>query len=67
MVFDFPAGAEDDCDDCTPDELAAIIRELRDNSGLIGSHSHHLITYRNTFIGRDVVTWLMKHKGYSSK
>lgn len=57
----------DDCTDCTPDELAAIIRELRDNSGLISSHTHHLISYRNCFIGRDLVTWLMKFKGYSSK
>ena len=59
-------GGGDDCEDCTPDELAAIIRELRDNSGLISSRTYHLITYRNCFIGRDFVTWLMKYKGFSS-
>lgn len=56
----------DECEDCTPDEFAAIIRELRDKSGLIGNHSYHLITYRNCFIGKDFVTWLMKYKGYAS-
>lgn len=55
----------DSCEDCTPDELAAIIRDLRDSSGLISNHSHHLITYRNCFIGKDLVTWLVKYKGYS--
>ena len=60
------AGTEG-CADCTPDEFAAIIHELRDNSGLIGKHSHHLITYRNCFIGRELVTWLMKYKGFTSK
>ena len=59
--------AGDDCTNCTPDELAAIIRDLRDHSGLIGSHTYHLITYRNCFIGRDLVTWLMKYKGYTCK
>lgn len=50
---------------CTPDELAAVVREIRDNSGLIRSHTHHLVSYKNCFIGRDLVTWLVEKKGFS--
>lgn len=50
---------------CTPDELAAVVREIRDNSGLIRSHTHHLVSYKNCFIGRDLVTWLVDKKGIS--
>ncbi len=52
---------------CTPDELAAVVREIRDNSGLIRSHTHHLVSYKNCFIGRDLVTWLVDKKGWSCK
>lgn len=53
-----------DClSDCTPDELAAMVREIRDQSGLIGPHTYHLVTYKNSFIGRDLVTWLVEKKG----
>lgn len=59
--------ASEECAGCTPDELAAIVRELRDHSGLIGAHSHHLISYRNSFIGKDLVTWLVKYKGCTTR
>ncbi len=53
--------------DCTPDELAALIREMRDSSGLIRAHTYHLVTYKNCFIGKDFVTWLVEKKGLSCK
>ena len=63
----FLGAGDGDCADCTPDELAAIIRDLRDKSGLIGSHMYRLISYRNSFIGRDLVTWLVQYKGLKCK
>ena len=60
-------GVDDNCMDCTPDELAALVREIRDSSGLIGSHTYHLVNYKNTFVGRELVDWLIKTKGYKSK
>ncbi|XP_064382280.1 uncharacterized protein LOC135331148 [Halichondria panicea] len=53
--------------DCTPDELAALVREMRDSSGLIRAHTYHLVTYKNCFIGKDFVTWLVEKKGLSSR
>lgn len=58
--------SDDSCLECTPDELAGLVREIRDNSGIIGSHSYHLVNYKNTFVGRDLVTWLVQNKGYRS-
>lgn len=61
------SGDDDDaCLGCTPDELAAIVREIQD-SGLICSHTYHLVSYKNTFVGRDLVTWLVEKKGYKSE
>ena len=53
--------------DCTPDELAAVVREIRDQSGLIRAHTYHLVSYKNCFIGRDLVTWLVEKKGFACK
>lgn len=60
-------GGDDSCLDCTPDELAALVREIRDSSGLVGSHTYHLVSYKNTFVGRQLVDWLIQTKGYKSK
>ena len=59
-------GEGDGCVDCTPDELAAIVREIQD-SGLIGSHTYHLVSYKNTFVGKDLVSWLVAKKGFKSE
>ncbi len=67
MCIHLYIAAGTNCADCTPDELAAVIRELRDHSGLIGNHTYHFISYRNCFVGKDLVTWLMKYKKYESK
>ena len=50
---------------CVPDEYAAIAREIRSSSGLIGNHSYHLKVYKNCFIGKELVQWLMKTKNIS--
>ncbi len=60
-------GSEEDCTECTPDEMAAIIRDLRDKSGLISTHTYRLISYRNSFVGKDLVTWLVKYKDLKCK
>ena len=62
-----PPGGDDNCLDCTPDELAALVREIRDNSALIGTHTYRLVSYKNTFVGRQLVDWLIAKKGYKSK
>ena len=62
----FTIGGDDNCLDCTPDELAALVREIRDSSGLIGSHTYRLVSYKNTFVGRQLVDWLIAKKGYKS-
>ena len=61
------SGGDDHCLDCTPDELAALVREIRDSSGLVGSHTYHLVNYKNTFVGRQLVDWFIKTKGLKSK
>ena len=63
----FFVGAGDNCLDCTPDELAALVREIRDSSGLVSTHTYHLVSYKNTIVGRELVDWLIKAKGYKSE
>ena len=68
VVFVTCTGASaDSCLDCTPDELAALVREIRDSSGLIGPHTYRLVSYKNTFVGSQLVDWLIKTKGVKSK
>ena len=57
-------GTDDDCMDCTPDELASLVREIQD-SKLVKTHKYHFVGYKNTFVGRDLVTWLVEEKRYS--
>ena len=59
-------GGDDNCLDCTPDELAALVREIRDNSALIGTHTYRLVSYKNTIVGHQLVDWLIAKKGYKS-
>ena len=59
-------GTEDDCLPCTPDELASLVREIQD-SPLVKTHTYHLKGYKNTFVGRELVTWLVENKGYSGE
>ena len=47
--------------DCTPDELAALCKEIQD-SPLVKTHTYHLISYKNSFVGRELVEWLMQRK-----
>ncbi|XP_019850198.1 PREDICTED: uncharacterized protein LOC100634227 isoform X2 [Amphimedon queenslandica] len=47
--------------DCTPDELAALCKEIQDSS-LVKTHTYHLISYKNSFVGRELVEWLMHRK-----
>ena len=62
-----PADGGSCTEECTPDELAALVGEIRDRSGLICSHTYHLISYKNCFVGKELVSWLVKNKGYQSK
>ena len=57
-------GTDDGCEDCTPDELASLVREIQD-SKLVKTHKYHFVGYKNTFVGRDLVTWLVEEKRYS--
>ncbi len=40
------------------------MREIQDKSGLIGTHTYHLVSYKNSFVGKGLVTWLVQTKGY---
>ena len=55
------------CVECTPDELAALVSEIRDKSGLVHSHTYHLVNYKNCFVGKELVSWLIRNKGYKSE
>ena len=55
-------GSEDDCLDCTPDELASLVREIQD-SELVRTHNYHMRGYKNSFIARDLITWFVEKKG----
>lgn len=52
--------------ECTPDELASLVREIQD-SNLVKSHTYHLISYKHTIVGRDLVTWLIENKGITTR
>jgi GrxC family glutaredoxin len=60
------AGSTDDCLDCTPDELAALVREIQDSS-LVKTHTYHLRGYKNTFVARNFVSWLVENKGLATR
>ncbi|XP_019618159.1 PREDICTED: uncharacterized protein LOC109465380 [Branchiostoma belcheri] len=47
---------------CEPDEYAMLVQELK-QSGLIKDRKYNLRTYRNCFVGREFVDWLVKEKG----
>ncbi|XP_065843089.1 uncharacterized protein [Oscarella lobularis] len=47
---------------CEPDEYAHLVREIK-QSGLVKDHKYHLRTYKNCFVGRELVNWLMKRRG----
>ena len=49
---------------CEPDEYALTVREVK-NSGLVKDHRYHLRTYKNTFVGQELVNWLEKKKNMS--
>jgi hypothetical protein len=48
--------------ECTPDELVSICKEIQHTSQLVKSHSYHLINYKNSFVGRELVDWLVNRK-----
>ena len=54
--------SSEDCLDCTPDELASLVREIQD-SHLVKTHTYHLKGYKNSFVGNDLVSWLVEQKG----
>ena len=60
MLVPAAAGSED-CLDCTPDELASLVREIQDSS-LVKTHTYHLKGYKNSFVARDLVTWMVEQK-----
>lgn len=47
---------------CEPDEYALLVKDLK-QSGLIKDHRSGLRTYKNSFIGKDFVKWVMQTKG----
>lgn len=59
--FDAQTCEGTECEGCTPDDLATLVTEIQD-SGLIGLHMYHLVPYRNTLVGRELVDWLVKVK-----
>jgi glutaredoxin len=60
------AAGSEDCLDCTPDELASLVREIQDSS-LVRTHKYHLKGYKNSFVARDLVTWLVEQKKLPSR
>lgn len=48
--------------ECTPDELAATCKEIQESSRLVKSHTYHLIIYKNSFVGRELVDWMVSRK-----
>ena len=55
----------DDHGGCIPDEYASLVREIRVDSGLVGTQKYHLKSYREVLVGRELVQWLGKKKGMS--
>ncbi|KAL4235616.1 hypothetical protein ACF0H5_004011 [Mactra antiquata] len=47
--------------ECEPDEYAALVKDLR-KSGLIRDHRSVFKTYKNSFIGKEFVDWVVKTK-----
>lgn len=47
---------------CEPDEYSQIVSELREKSGIVGNHRKGVCSLKNSFVGREAVDWLMKHK-----
>lgn len=50
---------------CIPDEYAALVREIRVESGLVGTQKYHLKSYKEVLVGRELVQWLGRKKGMS--
>ena len=46
---------------CELDEYAELTKQLRD-SGIVSDHKKNLKTYKNSFIGKEAVDWLVKYK-----
>ena len=46
---------------CELDEYAELTKELRD-SGIVADHKRNLKTYKNSFVGKEAVDWLVKYK-----
>ena len=62
-LVSFPIlGSGGSCLDCTPDEMAALAQEIQERSNLVKSHTYHLVKYKNSFIGRELVEWLIENK-----
>ena len=51
--------------ECTPDELASLVQEIQESSRLVKTHTYHLIAYKNSVVGRELVEWFMTRKGMS--
>ena len=51
--------------DCTPDELMSLVQEIEEKTKLVKTHVHHLVSYKNTFVGQELVEWLVSSKGHS--
>ena len=47
---------------CELDEYAQLVKDLKE-SGIVKDHRHLVKTYKNSFIGREAVDWLVKSKG----
>lgn len=47
--------------------MASLALEIREKSGLVKTHMYHLIHYKHSFVGQELVDWLMKRMGYSSE
>ena len=46
---------------CELDEYAELVEELQE-SGLVRDHKKGIKTYKNSFVGKDVVDWLLENK-----
>ncbi|XP_065175504.1 uncharacterized protein LOC135805404 [Sycon ciliatum] len=57
----------DDCDmSFGIDEYYQLVLDIR-KSGLIGDHRYHLRNYKNSFVGSELVDWLVANKNMSRK
>lgn len=62
FVFKFFYLLEDAFDfHCELDEYSELVKELRE-SGLVKDRKKGLKTYKNSFVGKEVVDWLVKAK-----